>query len=84
MSMISNTYCGTSTATTYNSHSQETSKGAPMLSVNEMSRITMELVVEMPPSDTSQEVEDFRREVAKDLAEMNAQGIMPDLIYDFD
>ena len=32
-----------------------------MLSVNEMSRITMELVLDMPPSDTSPEAEDFRR-----------------------
>jgi hypothetical protein len=55
-----------------------------MLSVSEMSRITKEVILRLPPTLTSKEALAFRAEVADDLAEMERQGIVPDLPYDFD
>ena len=55
-----------------------------MLTVSEMSRITKELILGLPPTNTSAEAEDFRKEVALELAEMRKDGIVPELPYDFD
>jgi hypothetical protein len=55
-----------------------------MLTVSDMSRITKEIILGMPPSNTSAEAEDFRKKVAEEITEMRAQGVVPELPYDFD
>lgn len=55
-----------------------------MLTVQDLSRITKELILNLPPSNQSQEAAVARREIAGDLEQMRAEGIMPDLPSDFD
>lgn len=49
-----------------------------------MSRIVKELMLDLPPTLTTQEANTFREKVAKDLKYMERRGVMPDLLYDFD
>lgn len=55
-----------------------------MLTVQDMSTITKELILRMPPTLTTPEANEFREAVRADLAEMRKQGIAPDIPYDFD
>ncbi len=54
-----------------------------MLTVNQLSTITKELILNLPPNNTSQEAMAAREVRALELAEMREQRIVPDLIYDF-
>ncbi len=53
-----------------------------MLSTNQLSRITKELILNIPPALTTPEAIEAREAIAKDLAQMRKDGIMPDLPYD--
>lgn len=53
-----------------------------MLSTNQLSRITKELILNIPPTLTTPEAIEAREAIAKDLAQMRKDGIMPDLPYD--
>lgn len=53
-----------------------------MLSTNQLSRITKELILNIPPTLTTSEAIEAREAIAKDLAQMRKDGIMPDLPYD--
>ena len=55
-----------------------------MLNVGELSRIAKELILNLPPSNPSQEAMEARREIEADMIQMRADGIMPDLPSDFD
>lgn len=55
-----------------------------MLTVGDMSRITKEIILGLPPSLTSDEALEHRKAVEVEIAEMRAQGISPELPYDFD
>ena len=55
-----------------------------MLSTSELSRITKELILGIEPTNTSEEANEARREIAKELAQMEKDGITPELPYDFD
>jgi hypothetical protein len=54
------------------------------LTVDQMSTITKEILLNLPPSVTTEEALEHRRQVEVELAEMRAKGIAPDLPYDFD
>lgn len=54
------------------------------LTVSQMSRITKEVILGLPPTLTTEEALAFRAEVAEDLKKMEQQGIVPELPYDFD
>lgn len=54
-----------------------------MLTVGQMSRITKEVMLRLPPSLTTKEALAFREEVSVEIAEMKAQGIVPELPCDF-
>lgn len=56
----------------------------PLLSVGQLSRITKELILNLPPTNTSMEAMEVRRDIEADLIQMRQDGIMPDLPYDFD
>ncbi len=53
-----------------------------MLSTNQLSRITKELILNIQPTLTTSEAIEAREAIAKDLAQMRKDGIMPDLPYD--
>src|SRR5262245_38103655 len=55
-----------------------------MLTIDQMSRITKEIMVGLPPSLTTAEAREHRRQVEEELIQMRKDGIMPDLPYDFD
>jgi hypothetical protein len=55
-----------------------------MLNTSELSRITKELMLGLPPTLTTPEATEAREAIAKDLAQMKKDGIAPDLPYDFD
>ena len=55
-----------------------------MLNTSELSRITKELMLGLPPTLTTPEAMEAREAIAKDLAQMRKDGIAPDLPYDFD
>ncbi len=55
-----------------------------MLSVGQLTRITVELMLGAPPSNTSPEALEARAVKALDLAEMRKQGLTPLLLDDFD
>ena len=55
-----------------------------MLTVGQMSRITKEVVLKMPPTLTTWEALQFRAETECEIEEMRRDGIAPDLPYDFD
>lgn len=55
-----------------------------MLNVGELSRITLELMLGLEPSNTSPEAMEARKATALDLEKMRAEGIAPDLPYDLD
>ena len=55
-----------------------------MLSVQDMSTITKEILLGLPPSNTSREADNYRKVVAEELAQMRKDGISPELPYDFD
>lgn len=55
-----------------------------MLNTSELSRITKELMLGLPPTLTTPEAMEARIKIAADLAQMKKDGIAPDLPYDFD
>src|SRR5262245_5395453 len=55
-----------------------------MLTIDQMSRITKEIMLGLPPSLTTAEAREHRRQVEEELIQMRKDGIMPDLPYDFD
>lgn len=56
-----------------------------MLSYNERIRIDQEVVLGAEvPKDESAEAKEYRAKAEKDVAEMRAQGLMPDLPLDWD
>ena len=55
-----------------------------MLTIDRMSRITKEIMLGLPPSLTTAEAREPRRQVEEELIQMRKDGIMPDLPYDFD
>lgn len=55
-----------------------------MLTVGDMGTITKEIILGLPPSNTSREAEDFRKVVELEIAQMRKDGIAPEIPYDFD
>jgi hypothetical protein len=55
-----------------------------MLTSGESTRITLELMLGLPPSNPSAEAAELRCKIEQDLAEMKRQGIAPDLVCDWD
>ena len=55
-----------------------------MLTIDQMSRITKEIMLGLPPSLTTAEAREHRRQVEEELIQMRKDGIMPDLPYEFD
>lgn len=55
-----------------------------MLSVGQLTRITVELMLGAEPSNTSPEAMEARAVKALELAEMRKQGLTPLLLDDFD
>jgi TPR repeat protein len=55
-----------------------------MLTIDQMSRITKEIMLGLPPSLTTAEAREHRSQVEEELIQMRKDGIMPDLPYDFD
>lgn len=53
-----------------------------MLSTNQLSRITKELILNLAPTNSTPEAIEAREAIAKDLAQMRKDGTMPDLPYD--
>ena len=53
-----------------------------MLTANQISRITKELVLGVPPTLTTDEALALRTKIAEDLVKMRKAGIMPDISYD--
>jgi hypothetical protein len=54
-----------------------------MLTVNELSRITLELKLGLPPSLTSQEAMAMREATAIALAQMQRDHVAPEIVFDF-
>jgi hypothetical protein len=55
-----------------------------MLTSGQTTRITLELLLGLPPSNPSNEAAELRRKIEQDIAEMKRQGIQPDLVCDWD
>ena len=60
----------------------KTKGGYRMLSTNQLSRITKELILNLAPTNSTPEAIEAREAIAKDLAQMRKDGTMPDLPYD--
>ena len=55
-----------------------------MLSGTDVGRITKEILLKQPLSINSDEARAMRAELEIELAQMKADGIVPDIPYDFD
>lgn len=55
-----------------------------MLTVDQMSRITREAILGLPPTLTTKEALAHRTRVEEELAQMRRDGLTPELPSDFD
>ena len=55
-----------------------------MLTTEQIATITKELLLKRPPTIDTSEANAFREELKVELAEMRAEGVVPDLVSDFD